>query len=105
MKRFDVYWVNLDPTIGSEIKKIRPCVIVSPDEINSELKTVVVTPITKTRRNLGYRLNITHDTTPGSIACDQIRCIDKKRLLKTYGRLKQSDAEQTCTILETMFSL
>ncbi|MFO0971075.1 MAG: type II toxin-antitoxin system PemK/MazF family toxin [Candidatus Saccharimonadales bacterium] len=104
MRRFEVHWVNLDPTFGSEMKKIRPCVVISPDQVNDGLRTVVVAPITKVRRDLGYRLDLDHDGVAGQIAFDQMRCVDKRRLVKPYGKLRDDDAENACRILVAFFA-
>jgi mRNA interferase MazF len=88
IKKFDVFWVDLDPTVGREIKKIRPAVIISPDSINKNLDTVLIAPMTSTIRNYPTRITVSFQGKNGSIALDQIRCIDKKRLKNKMGSLK-----------------
>ena len=85
-KRFDVYWVNLDPTIGAEVKKTRPCVILSPDSMNQGLKTVLIAPMTTTMKNWPFRVPVTHKKNKGQVMLDQIRAVSKKRLHKRGGR-------------------
>lgn len=106
MQRYDIYWVKLDPTVGFEINKIRPCVIVSPDELNRHLQTVVVVPLTSTiRGNYPFRLNVTVTGKNGQIALDQIRTVDKTRLVKKMGELSEHSAQQLRNILYDMFCL
>lgn len=81
VKQYQIYFVNLDPTIGAEVKKVRPCVVVSPDEINSFLKTIIVAPITSTLKSYPTRIDILLQGRRGQIMIDQIRTIDKSRLL------------------------
>lgn len=88
VKRGEVYWVNLDPTIGSEIRKIRPALVVSPDDINANLSCVIVAPLTSKGRPLGCRPAVIFDGRPARILLDQIRCIDKQRLAGKMGELE-----------------
>jgi mRNA interferase MazF len=103
LKRFDVYLVNLDPTIGSEIKKTRPCVIISPEEIHF-LKTCIIAPLTSTIRTLPCRVPVQLNHIPGEIALDQLRAIDNSRLVKKLGSLKTHEADQVVSVLLEMFS-
>ncbi len=80
VKQYEIYFVNLDPTVGFEIKKVRPCVVVSPDELNKFLKTVIIAPITSTLRNYPTRINLYLQNRQGQIMVDQMRAIDKSRL-------------------------
>jgi mRNA interferase MazF len=105
ISRFDIYWVNLDPTIGSEIRKICPCVIVSPDEMNRMLQTVTVVPLTSTIIAWPFRTTIISLTKKSSAACDQIRTISKDRLRRKAGRLNSTEQHALMTILQTIFSL
>jgi len=106
MQRYDIYWVKLDPTIGCEINKIRPCVITSPDELNRHLQTVVVAPLTSTvRGNYPFRLNISVGGKNGQVALDQLRTVDKSRLIKKMGTINDSDAQQLRDILHNMFCI
>lgn len=104
MKRYDVYWVDLDPTKGSEIRKTRPCVIISPNELNEHLNTVVVAPLTsKVRGNYPFRLNVYIAGKEGQIAIDQVRTIDKLRLKERISTLSEEDAERLRELLNEMF--
>ncbi|WP_439555115.1 type II toxin-antitoxin system PemK/MazF family toxin [Dyadobacter sp.] len=91
MEQYDVYWISLDPTQGSEIAKTRPCVIISPNELNKSLRTVIITPITSTVNKYPWRVECTVSNRSGSIATDQIRVVDKTRLGARVGKL--SDRE------------
>ena len=104
MNRFDVYTVKLDPTVGSEIKKTRPCVIVSPDEMNQYLHTVMIAPMTTTQKRYRSRVNIEFQGKNNQIVLDQIRTIDKQRLGKRIGEISAEDAQSVCDILVEMFS-
>src|SRR6185312_7619589 len=85
IKQFGVYLVNLDPTIGSEIQKTRPCMIISPDEMNKHLKTVIIVPLTSTIRQYPTRINCKFEGKSGQLALDQMRAVDKIRLVKQLG--------------------
>lgn len=89
VKQYQIYFVNLDPTIGAEVKKVRPCVVVSPDEINSLLKTIIVAPITSTLKSYPTRIDILLKGRRGQIMIDQIRTIDKSRLLNQVAFLNE----------------
>jgi mRNA interferase MazF len=102
LKQYQIILVNLDPTIGSEMKKTRPCVIISPDEMNNYIETIVVAPMTSSSKNYPTRVEIKHNKTKGWVVIDQISTIDKKRVIKIFGFL--SDKEITnvkSTIKET----
>ena len=86
-ERFDVYLVNLDPTVGSEIKKTRPCLIVSPDELNRHVATVIVAPMTTKGRTYPTRVPCVFQGKAGEIVLDQLRTIDRSRLVKKLGRI------------------
>ena len=103
ISRFDIWWANLDPTIGHEIKKTRPVVIVSPDELNRHLGTVLVAPLTSTIRPYPFRVNTVVNEIPGQIALDQIRALDKLRLTKKVSCLPQDKATEVISILQIMF--
>jgi mRNA interferase MazF len=102
INRYEVFWVALDPTTGSEIAKTRPCVIISPDELNRHLHTVIVAPMTTTLRNYSYRVNCTLAGKLGSIALDQIRTIDKSRIGNYVGKLMDAEIEAIKNILREM---
>jgi len=94
---------NLDPTIGSEIKKTRPCVVISPDEMNKYLNTIVIAPMTTTSKQYPTRVEIKHDNKIGWIVLDQIRTIDKKRIIKDLGRLSKPEIKEVKSILKETF--
>jgi mRNA interferase MazF len=106
VKRFDVCLINLDPTIGSEIRKTRPCLIVSPDEMNqSTLKTVIIAPLTSTiRHNYPTRILVTFRTKQGQIALDQIRAVDRARIIKNIGKITAAECQDVLCILQEMFA-
>lgn len=104
MNRYKVYWVDLNPTKGAEINKKRPCVIVSPDELNKHLKTVVVAPLTSNVRDYyPFRLKVEVGEKEGQIAIDQIRAIDKSRIKEYLGALSDEEAESLRELLNEMF--
>jgi mRNA interferase MazF len=106
LKRFDVCLVNLDPAIGSEIKKTRPVVIISPDSMNqSRLKTVIVAPMISTvRDHFPTRVNTTFKSKKGQVTLDQIRTIDRSRIIKILGRISEEAQNNILNILSIMFS-
>ena len=101
MKRGEVYWVNLDPTVGSEVKKRRPAVILSPDEMNRSLPVVIVAPITSSKKSWPTRADITLSGKAGQIMLDQIRTVDKSRLMK---RIAEVEIVEALDALQIMFS-
>jgi len=103
ISRFDIYLINLDPVIGHEIRKTRPCVIISPDEMNQHIGTVIVAPMTTKGRNYPTRIPLTFKRKKGQIVLDQIRTIDKTRLVKRLGKLDKNVSAQTLQILREMF--
>jgi mRNA interferase MazF len=103
LKRFEIYLVNLDPTVGSEIKKTRPAVIVSPNEMNEHLRTVIIAPMTTTRKQYPTRVNLTFQKKSGQVVLDQIRTIDKTRLVKKLGSINNRTASQISKLLQQMF--
>ncbi len=104
VKRFEVYWVNLDPTIGSEIKKTRPCVIVSPDEMNRHIATVIVAPMTSKGHAYPTRVTCEFEGKTGQIVLDQLRTVDKKRLVKRLGEIAQETQKHVLATLAEMFA-
>ena len=98
-----VYWYDPEPARGSEIHKIRPCIVVSPDVMNNHLQTVVVVPLTSTIRAWPFRLTLRVLNQRSSAACDQIRAVDKSRLKAYIGDLKERDAENLYSLLQTIF--
>ncbi len=101
MKRGEVYWVNLDPTVGSEVKKRRPAVILSPDEMNRSLPVVIVAPITSSKKSWPTRADVTLSGKAGQIMLDQIRTVDKSRLMK---RIAEVEIVEALDALQIMFS-
>ena len=104
VKRFDVFQVALDPTIGREIKKKRPCTIISPDEMNRHIGTVIIAPMTSKGRNYPSRVPCTFQGVQGQIVLDQIRTIDKSRLVIKLGRLSPSTSDRVLDVLGEMFA-
>lgn len=90
VSRGDVYWVNLDPTVGTEIKKTRPALVVSPDDLNTVLPRVIIVPLTSKGQSLGGRPEVIFDGRPARILLDQIRCVDKRRLLGKMGEIESA---------------
>jgi mRNA interferase MazF len=94
VKRFDVYLINLDPTVGSEIQKARPCLVISPDEMNRFIKTVIVAPMTTKGTSYPSRVSCKFQGKQGQVVLDQIRTVDKTRLARRLGKVdKQTQAE------------
>lgn len=102
--RFDVYLTNLDPTIGSEIQKTIPCLIVSPDEMNKHICTVIVAPMTTAGKDYPTRVSCTFKKKKGQIVLDQIRTIDKARLIKKLGTIDPETQLKVITILQRLFA-
>lgn len=102
MKRGEVYWVNLDPTVGSEVKKRRPAVILSPDEMNRSLPVVIVAPITSSKMPWPTRPDIKLSGKGGQIMLEQIRTVDKSRLMKRIAEIEINDALAALQILSTL---
>lgn len=104
VKRFDVFMVNLDPTVGSEIRKSRPCLIISPDEMNENIATVIVAPMTTKGRGYPTRVPCTFKGKDGQVILDQIRTVDKSRLIQKQGKLAKDAQESVLSILAKMFA-
>jgi len=104
VKRFDVYLVNLDPTIGSEIRKMRPCLIISPDEMNRWIATVIVAPMTTKERPYPTRVAAKFQGKEGQVVLDQIRTVDKSRLVRKLGRVSKSTQRDVLQILAETFA-
>ncbi len=104
ISRFDVYLVNLDPTIGHGVRKTRPCLIVSPDEMNQYIGTVIMAPMSTKGRDYPTRVNLTFQGKKGQIVLDQIRTIDKIRLIKRLGKIDKKPAQKVLEILGEMFA-
>jgi mRNA interferase MazF len=104
VRRFDVYLVNLDPTIGSEIKKTRPCLIISPDEMNRSIATVIVAPMTTKGRTYPTRVACRFQDKDGQIVLDQLRTVDKARLVRRLGRIDEQTQAEVLAVLAEMFA-
>jgi mRNA interferase MazF len=104
VKRFDVFLVNLDPTVGSEIQKTRPCIVVSPDEMNRYIATVIIAPMTTKGKTYPTRVVCQFQGKDGQIVLDQIRTIDKTRLVKKLGQISQDEQRAILDTLAEMFA-
>ncbi len=104
MKRGEVWLCRLDPTVGSEIKKTRPCVIVSPDDLNQRLQTVIVAPLTSAGRLARFRVQANFQGVAGVVVPDQMRALDRQRLVKRLGQLDRQTMTAVLIVLTTMFS-
>ncbi len=104
IKRFEVHLVNLDPTIGREIKKTRPCLVVSPDEMNRHIGTIIVAPMTTKGRDYPSRVACRFQGKDGQVVLDQIRTVDKVRLIKRLGQIGASTRKQVLNVLAEMFA-
>jgi mRNA interferase MazF len=104
MKRFEVYRVHLDPTVGSEIQKSRPCVVVSPDEMNRHIRTVVVAPMTTEGQRYPTRVECRFAGKQGQVVLDQIRTVDKRRLVVRLGELDHEAGHAALAVLREMFT-
>ncbi len=102
--RFDVFLVALDPTLGSEIQKTRPCLVISPDEMNRRLRTVIIAPLTTARRDYPTRVPCSFGGTHGQVVLDQIRTVDRERLVRHLGRIDKETQREVLRILGAMFS-
>ena len=104
IERFNVFLVRLDPTTGAETAKTRPCVVVSPDELNRAIATVIIAPMTTVRRGWPTRIVVAFQGKSGEIALDQIRAVDKSRLVKRLGKLDSATEDAVLDILGEMFA-
>ena len=104
IKRFDVYLINLDPTVGSEIQKTRPCLVISPDEMNRNIRTAIVAPMTSAGKDYPTRVSCKFRKKQGQIVLDQIRTIDKSRLIKKLGTIDSKAQLEVISILQRMFA-
>lgn len=103
VNQFDVYWVDLNPTVGAEMQKIRPCVIVSPKELNAHLDTVIIVPVTSAIHGYPYRVRCHIMGRDGEMVTDQIRSIDKRRLKNRIATLTADETESLQDVLRQMF--
>jgi mRNA interferase MazF len=104
-RRFDVFLVNLDPTVGSEIQKTRPCLVISPDEMNRAIRTVIVAPMTTRGRAYPTRVACRFQGKTGQVVLDQIRTVDRRRLVKRLGTIGDGAAREVTEVLGQMFAL
>jgi mRNA interferase MazF len=104
VRRFDIYLVNLDPTVGHEIRKTRPCLVISPDEMNRHLQTVIIAPMTTKGQPSVSRVACTFQGKRGHIVLDQIRATDRVRLVKRLGKLTGASSASVLTVLGEMFA-
>lgn len=104
INRFDVYLVNLDPTVGREIKKTRPCVVVSPNEMNRFIRTVIIAPMTTKGTEYPTRVPCRFQGKHGQVVLDQIRTVDRERLFKKLGRLERRASATALNVLQEMFA-
>jgi len=105
VRRGDVFLVNLDPTRGEEIQKTRPCVIVSPDELNAYLRTFIVAPLTTGDHFYPFRVACRFQGRAGYVVIDQIRTVDRERLVRRVGKLSPASLERVLATLQEMFAL
>jgi len=103
VKQYQIVLANLDPKLGSEIQKTRPCVIVSPNEINDNLRTVVIAPMTSASRKYPTRVKVKHNNQEGWVVIDQIRTIDKIRVVKKFGSLSEKEIRECKRVIRETF--
>lgn len=103
IEQYQIILVNLNPTMGSKIKKTRPCVVISPNEMNKFLRTIVIAPMTTSSKNYPTRVEIKHDNKIGWVVLDQVRTIDKQRILKILGQLSKPEVKEIKSIIRETF--
>jgi mRNA interferase MazF len=103
LNQYAIVLVNLDPTIGSEINKTRPCVIISPDEMNKYLQTIVIAPMTSSSKTYPTRVEVKHNKTKGWIVLDQIRTVDRQRITKIFGTLNEKEISKVKSVIFETF--
>jgi mRNA interferase MazF len=104
VKRFDVYLTELDPTVGYELQKTRPCLVISPDEMNNNIRTVIIAPMTTRSRPYPTRIPCTFEQREAYIVLDQIRTVDQQRLIKRLGRIDRATQSATLDALAELFA-
>jgi mRNA interferase MazF len=104
VKRFDVYLVNLDHAAGSEIQKIRPCVVISPDEMNYNIRSVIIAPMTSVQKEYPTRISCTFQEEKGQIVLDRLQTIDKARFIRRLGTIDSKDQLEVISILQRLFA-
>lgn len=103
LKQYQIVLVNLDPTIGSEMKKTRPCVIISPNEMNKYLQTIVIAPMTSSSKNYPTRIPVKYNRTKGWVVLDQIRTIDRRRIVKVFDGLTEKEIYHVKTVIHETY--
>ncbi len=103
IEQYQIVLVNLDPTVGSEIKKTRPCVIISPNEMNKYLRTITIAPMTTTSRKYPTRIEVKHNNKTGWVVIDQIRTIDKQRIIKILDKLSNPEIKELKAVIKETF--
>ncbi len=103
LSQYQIVLVNLNPTVGSEIKKTRPCVIISPNEMNKYLQTIVLAPMTSSSKNYPTRVEVNHDKKKGWIVLDQIRTVDRQRIIKVLGNLTEKEIVKVKAVLKETY--
>jgi len=100
--QYNVYWIDLNPTLGSEVNKVRPCVVLSPDEMNHNIKTIIIAPVTSTIRPYPSRVFCEIEGKRGAIMIDQIRTIDKQRIKSLIGKLPEAERQKIREVINSM---
>ena len=103
VKQYKVVLVNLDPTLGSEVKKTRPCLVISPDEMNKHLNTIIIAPITSSSKPYPTRIEIKGENTKGWVMIDQIRTIDKQRITKVFNSVSENEIMEIKNVIKNTF--
>ncbi|MBU8884170.1 type II toxin-antitoxin system PemK/MazF family toxin [Kaistella sp. DKR-2] len=103
LRQYQIVLVNLDPTMGSEMKKTRPCVVISPNEMNKYLNTIVIAPMTSSSKPYPTRIEVNHDRKTGWIVLDQIRTVDRRRIIKVLGNLSEKEFQKVKEVLRETF--
>ena len=103
LNQYHIVLVNLDPTMGSEMKKTRPCVVISPNEMNRHLQTIVVAPMTSASKAYPTRVEVNHNKTSGWLVIDQIRTIDRTRIIKVLGTLSDKEVRMVKSIIQETY--
>jgi len=103
LKQYDIVLINLNPTVGSEINKTRPCVIISPNEMNTFLRTIIIAPMTTSSKNYPTRIEIKHNDKIGWVVIDQIRTVDKKRIVKRLGKMSNPEIKELKSVIKETF--
>lgn len=102
VKQYEIYMLNLDPTIGSEMNKVRPCVVLSPNEMNKFLNNIIIAPMTSTVKGYPTRVGVSFGGKNGEIVLDQIKTVDKKRIIKLLGNIEKKDIKEIKRVIKEM---